>query len=71
MKQKNGKKKQRRNGFENYALVDTGNVVTFGTSVFLRKDSKAIKIVFPAGQIMTFAPLDEDGKEIGITNQHI
>lgn len=57
------KKKQPRKGFENYELVDTSDIVTFGTSVFMRNDGQAIKVVFPAGQIMTFAPLDENGIE--------
>lgn len=53
------KKKQPRPGFEDYELVEMPDVVTFGTSLFMRKDKRALKIVFPAGQIATFAPLDE------------
>lgn len=33
-------------------------VVTFGTTLFIRKDGLAIRILFPAGQYVTFAPLD-------------
>lgn len=53
------KKKISRKGFEDYELVNMPDVVTFGTSLFIRKDKKALKIVFPAGQICTFAPQDE------------
>ncbi len=54
-----GKKKTPRKGFEGYEMVDMPGVVTFGTTLFMRKDGRAIKIVFPTGQICTFAPLDE------------
>ena len=52
------KKKPR---FPDYDLVTTPEreIITFGTNVWLRKDSKAIKIVFPCGDEMTFAPMDE------------
>ena len=53
------KKKTPRKGFENYNLVEMPNVVTFGTSLFMRNDRRALKIVFPAGQMCTFAPEDE------------
>lgn len=53
------KKKKPRPGFENYELVEMPDVVTFGTSLFMRKDKKALKIVFPAGQMVTFCPEDE------------
>lgn len=53
------KKKTSRPGFENYDLVVMPDVVTFGTNLFMRKDKRALKIVFPTGQIATFAPLNE------------
>lgn len=53
------KKKIARKGFEDYELVEMPDVVTFGTSLFIRKDKMALKIVFPAGQICTFAPVED------------
>lgn len=53
------KKKQPRPGFEDYELVKMPDIVTFGTSLFMRKDKRALKIVFPAGQMVTFAPEEE------------
>ena len=55
------KKIKIQNRFPDYNLITTpeSGVVTFGTNLFLRKDKRAIKIVFPAGQIVTFAPLDK------------
>lgn len=50
---------KRRKGFENYFLIEQKDVVTFGTTLFMRNDRKALKIVFPAGQMVTFAPMDE------------
>src|SRR3989304_2015763 len=52
-------KNKPRKGFENYALVDMKDTVTFGTTLFMRNDRKALKVVFPAGQMVTFAPMDE------------
>ena len=51
-------KNEPRKGFENYQRIETG-AVTFGTTLFMRNDRKALKIVFPAGQMVTFAPMDE------------
>lgn len=51
------RKKKKR--FEDYDLVEMPEVVTFGTSLFMRKDKRALKIVFPAGNIVTFAPEEE------------
>lgn len=42
-----------------YERVDLGETITFGTSIFMRKDKKAIRILFPAGQSIMFAPEDE------------
>ena len=57
-------KKKKIARWPDYERFDTGEVVTFGTSLFLRKDGKALRILFPAGESITFAPLDENGKEI-------
>lgn len=56
------KKKTPRPVFEDYELVEMPDVVTFGTSLFVRKDKRALKIVFPAGQMVTFAPEDSPSK---------
>ena len=56
-------KKKKTPRFPDYERVEMPEVVTFGTTLFMRKDNMALKIVFPAGQIVTFAPLDENGKE--------
>lgn len=53
------KKKIPRKGFEDYERVEMPDVVTFGTTLFMRNDKRALKIVFPAGQMVTFAPEDE------------
>lgn len=52
-------KKKPRPGFEDYERVNTDNLVTFGTTLFIRKDGQALKIVFPAGTVATFAPVDK------------
>ena len=64
MKQKKNKKP--RPGFEDYERVEMGKVVTFGTTLYIRKDRRALKIVFPAGQMVMFAPEDEIAVERGI-----
>jgi hypothetical protein len=51
------KKKQPR--FPDYEVIapkDGDGLVTFGTTVFLRKDGQAIIIVFPCGHELHFAP---------------
>lgn len=48
-------KKQKKTRWPDYERVDLGDTVTFGTSIFMRKDKKAIRILFPAGQSATFA----------------
>ena len=50
------KKKIPRKVFEDYDRVEMPDVVTFGMTLFMRNDKKALKIVFPAGQMVTFAP---------------
>ncbi len=54
------KKKKAR--WPDYKLIDLGETVTFGTYLFMRKDKKAIRIVFPAGQTVTFCPEEEIDK---------
>ena len=54
------KKKKGRAGFENYDLVEMPDVVNFGTFLYMRKDERALKIVFPTGTVATFAPLEEN-----------
>ena len=53
--------KKKINRFPDYERIDMPDIVTFGTSLFIRKDKRALKIVFPAGQIATFAPEEELG----------
>ena len=55
---KNQKKNPRFPDYERVKL-EMEDIITFGTSVFIRKDKKALKIVFPTGSILTFAPEDE------------
>ena len=51
------KKKQPR--WPDYEVVKLPEgTVTFGTTLFMRKDHCALRIVFPAGQIVTFAPVE-------------
>ncbi len=55
---------KKSNRWSDYELIDlnklTGDtIITFGTSLFLRKDKQAIRIVFPTGQQFTFCPADE------------
>ena len=42
-----------------YELVDLKDTVTFGTSLFIRKDRRALRIVFPCGDSIQLAPVDE------------
>jgi len=46
-----------------YEVVKMEDVVTFGTTLFIRKDRRALKVVFPAGQTVTFCPEEEIEKE--------
>ena len=50
------KKKER---FPDYEKFDTGETITFGTSVYIRKDRQALVIVFPCGNALHFKPADE------------
>ena len=52
-------KKKKSSRFPNYERVDTTDIVTFGTSVFIRKDKQALIIVFPCGNELHFKPEDE------------
>ena len=47
--------------FPDYELVTTKEkeIVTFGTNVWIRKDKRALIIVFPAGQELHFKPEEE------------
>jgi hypothetical protein len=64
------KKKTPKKGFENYELVKTPeNVVTFGTTLFMRNDGLALKIVFPAGHMVTFEPMKQS--EATIRQKHL
>ena len=55
------RKKIRNPRFADYDLITTpeSGVITFGTNVWIRKDKKALRIVFPAGQELTFCPEEE------------
>jgi hypothetical protein len=47
-----------------YELVPMKDVVTFGTTVFIRKDHRALRVLFPAGQCFEFKPEDEINNDI-------
>lgn len=52
------KKKKR---WQDYDVVKLPKgTVTFGTTLFMRKDQKALRIVFPTGEIVTFEPKEND-----------
>lgn len=55
-------KRKKTSRFEGYEIVEMPDVVTFGTSLFIRHDKKVLKIVFPTGTVCTFAP--EEDKQI-------
>ena len=42
--------------FIDYERIEMKDVVTFGTNVWIRKDRRALIIVFPAGQELHFKP---------------
>lgn len=52
-------KKKKLNRFPDYEWVDTHDVATFGTNVWIRKDQRALIIVFPTGQQLHFKPEEE------------
>ncbi len=57
------KKKQKKSPrFPDYERVEMKEVITFGTTVFMRKDKRALIIVFPAGQELHFMPEEEISK---------
>jgi hypothetical protein len=56
------KKIKKSKRFSDYNRVDLGDTITFGTTLFIRKDNKALKIVFPCGNILDFKPLEENDK---------
>lgn len=45
--------------FEGYTRVDTSDRVTFGTSVWTKDEGFGVIIVFPAGEMMKYAPIEE------------
>lgn len=53
------KKREENPFFKGYSRVDTGDTVTFGTSVWTKNEGFGIIIVFPAGQMMKYAPIEE------------
>lgn len=62
------KKKQKR--YLDYDVVKLPEgTVTFGTTLFMRKDHQALRIVFPTGQIVTFCPQDEIAQILKQTNE--
>lgn len=52
-------KKLKKAKYPDYERFDTDDKVTFGTSVFIRKDGRALMIIFPAGDILHFKPENE------------
>ena len=48
--------RQKKKRWEDYDVIEMPNVVTFGTTLFMRNDGRAIRIVFPTGTTITFAP---------------
>ena len=52
-------KQNKKPRYPDYTKVDTTDVITFGTSVFIRNDNRALIILFPAGQELHFKPEEE------------
>jgi hypothetical protein len=58
------RKKLAKPGFEDYEIVKLPkDVVTFGTSLYIRNDGAAIKVVFPTGHTVSFEPLTQHNPE--------
>lgn len=57
------KKKKTLARYPDYEVVDTKDIVTFGTSVLQRKDGAAFIIIFPAGQELHLKPQSEIDNE--------
>lgn len=55
----NNKRKKKQPRWPDYEVVKMPHIVTFGTTLFIRKDKRALRIVFPAGQSVTFMPEKE------------
>ena len=52
--------KIKKTRWPDYELVELPEgTITFGTSLFMRKDKKALRILFAAGQSVTFCPEEE------------
>lgn len=51
------KKQRGKDRFPNYDPVDLQNIVTFGTQVWIAKDTKSLIIVFPCGNELHFEPV--------------
>ena len=52
-------KRKKKSRWPDYERIEMPDIVTFGTTLFMRKDKQAIRIIFPTGQMVTFAPKDE------------
>ena len=52
-------KKKKVSRWPDFELIDLKGTVTFGTNIYMRKDKMAIRILFPAGESILFAPMDE------------
>lgn len=47
-------KKKKISRFPDYSRIDTGDIVTFGTSVYIKRDRTGFLILFPTGSILKF-----------------
>jgi len=53
-------KRKKKSPWPNYKVVELPKeLITFGTTLFIRDDKHALRIVFPAGQVITFCPETE------------
>jgi len=56
-------KKKKKPRWPDYDVVKLPEeIVTFGTTLFMRKDNQALRIVFPTGQTITFSLKSEHKK---------